>query len=1076
MIFMKAQYKRLAALVLMLALLIPCLPLPGAAAQSYTRLSGKDRYATSLLAADALKDVLGVETFDTVILASGTGFADALAGSYLAAMRSAPILLVSDSQIPRIREYLQTNLSPDGTVYLLGGKGAVSAQVEESLSAYNVIRLSGANRYATNMAILEEAGLGWQEVLICTGKGFADSLSASAVGRPILLVGDALTREQEELLARSSGQFVIIGGTGAVNTAIEEKLSTMGSVTRLSGRSRYETSVEVAVYFFGWPSQAVLAYAQNFPDGLSGGPLAYALGAPLLLTATGSESAATHYANYFGISGGYVLGGKGLISDDTAEGIFGQPMGCIDKDMDHYCDDCFARLSDCFDNDGDGYCDYCYWEMPNPNCADNNNDHFCDDCGKMLSYCQDSDKDHYCDTCGIELTLCADWSCDHFCDICGIRVSDCQDYDDDHLCDTCGIRVSDCQDSNKDHLCDICGVRISDCADANSDHSCDHCGDTLTQCDDADGNGFCDICETPMTSCVDLDHDHLCDDCGNQISYCCDDDLDHVCDFCGVAFSLCEDTNNDHRCDECGEFVSYCTDTNRDHDCDICGIWLFSCEDADGNGICDECRNPMATDACADNDSNHFCDECGARLSGCNDSLDHFCDLCGKQLSSCWDADHDHSCEYCGQTMSGCDDSDGDYVCDICGELWGISETQYSTPYAFPEVGYITTEAETVDTGDLVYHIGENVYVPGHLQQISTVLAETAQRVSGLTFAGTGYAQSLYPDDKIHVTVSRDQIPNDYPYAETGAAYADRRTHAMLPPGDLFLQDIDAIPHEISHVMRFKQSGWDFPRPLEEGFAEFTSHWILKHLEETDPTSAFYLGRSCSNPWNMSITDYDALYAQPIEYWLEHEFPYSGNTYYCVGFRFMYYLQDTYGSYSRWITDYEAAYPCTAPSHSWEGISADLPSILDVMKQTYGADVLDNFYPWLRENQNLFEPVWDVTYVDATAVDAVNLYPRMYDTYSHTELYRMDYEDLYVNLESVRSYLENYKGIDASTLTLYNPDKITVNLYHADGSYVTVYGHEEISLADISYIKLVGNGRLDLLRIYGYEGCKQEWE
>ena len=312
--------------------------------------------------------------------------------------------------------------------------------------------------------------------------------------------------------------------------------------------------------------------------------------------------------------------------------------------------------------------------------------------------------------------------------------------------------------------------------------------------------------------------------------------------------------------------------------------------------------------------------------------------------------------------------------------------------------------------------------------------------------------------------------------AELGAAYADRVSHAMLAPGFLFLYDVNAIPHEVAHVMRFKQSGWEFSRPLEEGFAEFTSHWILTQLEKTDPASSFYLGRACDSPWNMAITDYDALYAQPIEYWLENEFPYSGNTFYCVGFRFMHYLQDTYGNYTQWVTDYEAAYPCTTPSHSWEGIPADLDSVLEIMKQTYGADVLDNFYPWLRENEALFEPLWDVTYVDATDVEAVNLYPKMYDGYSHTELYRMDYKDLYVNLESVRTYLEDYKGIDASALTLYNPDKLTVNLYQADGSYVTVYGHEEYSLADISYIRLVGVGRLDLLRIYGYDRCKMDGE
>lgn len=765
---MKSTLKRLAAFLLVLALLIPCLPLPGAAAQNYTRLSGKDRYATSLLAADALKQVTGADRFDAIILASGTGFADALAGSYLAAVKGAPILLASDSQIPNIQSYIRENLADGGTVYLLGGKGAVSTQVEESLAGFTLRRLSGSNRYATNLAILEEAGLGDREVLIATGKGFADSLSASAVGRPILLVGDSLTAEQEALLAESSGEFVIIGGKGAVSPAVENKLKTLGNVTRLSGKSRYETSVEVAAYFFDHPSQAVLAYAQNFPDGLSGGPLAYALGAPLLLTATGSESAAAGYTWEQGITAGYVLGGKGLISDETVDSLF-----------------------------------------------------------------------------------------------------------------------------------------------------------------------------TDRTNCEDLDRDHFCDHCGDRLSQC------------------------------------------------------------------------------ADSDSDNYCDHCGKKLNNA---------------------------------------------------------------YDFSPVGYVTTAEETIDTGALVFHIGENVFVPGHLREVSAALAQTLPQVTGLPLTGNGYGCKQFRDGNIHITATRDSLYGGQDWftgldsSELGSAWADITMHASVCPGDLFLYDNYAIIHEVSHVLRFKQTGWFFTMPLEEGFAEFTTHQVLKALEETNPTAAYYLGRSCQTTWNMFITDYDALYAQPVEYWLENEFPYSGNPNYVVGFRFMWYLQEVYGSYTKWLTDYEAASPYTASGFGWEGENADPATVLESMKQTYGADVFDKFYPWLRANEALFEPKWDVYHADYTDVEAVNLYPRFWADTSYTELYRMDYEDLYVNLESVRTYLEDYKGINASALTLYNPGKVTVNLYRADGSYTTVSGRKEVSLKDISYIKLVGKGQLDLLRIYGYEGAKQEWD
>ena len=94
-----------------------------------------------------------MEKFETIVVASGTSFADALSGSYLAAAKNAPILLVDDRRIPEIKEYIDNNLTDYGTVYLLGGTSAVSAKVEQSLKQHNVVRLAGNTRYDTNLAI-----------------------------------------------------------------------------------------------------------------------------------------------------------------------------------------------------------------------------------------------------------------------------------------------------------------------------------------------------------------------------------------------------------------------------------------------------------------------------------------------------------------------------------------------------------------------------------------------------------------------------------------------------------------------------------------------------------------------------------------------------------------------------------------------------------------------------------------------------------------------------------------------------------------------------------------------------------
>lgn len=288
-----------------------------------SRIVGNDRYQTAFDTADRFKAESGVEKFQAVVVATGKNFADALSGSYLAYVKEAPILLTNGKNVEEVKDYIKANLKGGGTVYLLGGTAAIPDTMESGLSRYTVKRLFGESRYDTNQKILEEAGIGDGEMVVCTGKNYADSLSASAVKMPILLVKGELTDPQKSYLQdKEICQFYIIGGTGAVGEPVEDELKAYGAVERIYGSTRYETSSAVAVRFFENAESAVLAYAKNFPDGLCGGPLACSLDAPLLLTATGKTEAACEYTRLYGIEKGYVLGGDGLISDDAAREIF----------------------------------------------------------------------------------------------------------------------------------------------------------------------------------------------------------------------------------------------------------------------------------------------------------------------------------------------------------------------------------------------------------------------------------------------------------------------------------------------------------------------------------------------------------------------------------------------------------------------------------------------------------------------------------------------------------------------------------------------------------------------------------
>ena len=297
---------------------------------SIYRISGAGRVETALAAAELLKETLKVSKFDTIIIANGDNFADALTGSYLAAQKKAPILLYRASGAALNEAYIRDNLSSNGIVYILGGPVAMPESVETSLRSqgYTVVRLAGKDRFDTNLKILEEAGVSNEEILVCTGWEFADSLSASATGLPILMVNSntgKLTDGQIAFLQQHAGNdFTVIGGPVAVSENLMEAIDTQttGTVSRLYGSSREVTSANVAQRYFGTPERVLLAYSRNFPDGLCGGPLAHALGAPLLLINKNNESAAAEYVAAKHIGKGAILGGTAAVSDASGMIVF----------------------------------------------------------------------------------------------------------------------------------------------------------------------------------------------------------------------------------------------------------------------------------------------------------------------------------------------------------------------------------------------------------------------------------------------------------------------------------------------------------------------------------------------------------------------------------------------------------------------------------------------------------------------------------------------------------------------------------------------------------------------------------
>ena len=297
---------------------------------SSSRISGGDRFETAMETADQLKKELGVTEFSAIVVACSDDFADALSASAFAHENEAPILVVNENNEERVKTYIEQNLAKDGTVYIMGGSAAVTGGFEDSLSDFDTVRFAGDDRYETNLNTLKELNLtGKEDIIIASGKDFADALSASSTGCPIMIVGERLTEPQIAFLKTLGGDdtYCIAGGTAAVSVEVEEQLRALnaGSVKRLAGEDRYETGVLIAETFYGRTGSVYIASGDDFPDGLTGGVLAGlsrdGKGAPLILVNRNNTERAAEYIDDVNPRTVKAIGGKAAVPDDVLKAV-----------------------------------------------------------------------------------------------------------------------------------------------------------------------------------------------------------------------------------------------------------------------------------------------------------------------------------------------------------------------------------------------------------------------------------------------------------------------------------------------------------------------------------------------------------------------------------------------------------------------------------------------------------------------------------------------------------------------------------------------------------------------------------
>lgn len=277
----------------------------------------------------------GWQSSESVVIACSSNFPDALAANALAGSLGCPVLLTESAALSDQTKQEIERLGAT-TAYITGGSSAIAQIVEDQIKqagCTNVVRLYGNSRQETATEIAKQTAALKQSdtCIIACGSNFPDALAISpysyATSSPIFLTeGDNKLSESTLSVIKELGytKAVIVGGSGAVSTSVEDQLVSIGiaSAERKAGDTRYETASQVASWCVGQGMSVfniAVASGANFPDALAGSALCGKNNSVLALVQDSDLSCITGFVtnNKDAIEKGYVFGGTSAVSESV---------------------------------------------------------------------------------------------------------------------------------------------------------------------------------------------------------------------------------------------------------------------------------------------------------------------------------------------------------------------------------------------------------------------------------------------------------------------------------------------------------------------------------------------------------------------------------------------------------------------------------------------------------------------------------------------------------------------------------------------------------------------------------------
>ena len=199
--------------------------LKAAGFSKFVRLGGSDRYATNL----EIVNRMNVKEGTPIFVANSTSFADSLSASPISAAKGMPIFLSFKDYMPEKTMNAIKKIKPS-KIYVVGSNGVITDGLANQLSKIaTVIRLGGADRYDTCLAINKHFNLDTDNAIIASGLDFPDALTGSVLAAklnaPIILLPSWVGERQKTYIdSTKMRNLYVLGGNGLITDSMINEL------------------------------------------------------------------------------------------------------------------------------------------------------------------------------------------------------------------------------------------------------------------------------------------------------------------------------------------------------------------------------------------------------------------------------------------------------------------------------------------------------------------------------------------------------------------------------------------------------------------------------------------------------------------------------------------------------------------------------------------------------------------------------------------------------------------------------------------------------------------------------------